>query len=168
MIDEMPRWSARQADFANLFNPAFVAWTLCNVCIGYDDQQGMPFPLAFIAGPLSLSPDVRQNRPRSIAKKVPKWFSDRPAFRAEFATMAHSLVPAVREGIAFGLLHEVIETDGASLRGVSAKLLPIADAANVDDNVNISNYLQHATFVGRWLAASGGVASIFEAAGVRP
>src|SRR5690348_1732894 len=112
-------WGERQRDYANLFNPASVGLILRAACDGYTAQMrgaaDMPFPLAFVAVPLSLSPYVRRMRPRNVTKRIAAWCLERPEFKAEFVPAAQSLAPFVKEGISFAVRCGVLTLEHARL-----------------------------------------------------
>jgi hypothetical protein len=128
----------------------------------------MPFALCFVATALVLHPSVQRNRPRTIRTRVEDWLQDNLALKAEIAAATAALTPIVREALVTMIRSGLITIEKAQLHSTGGALLDHAAKQAKDDSLGIEPHLIHAKFVGRWLAASGGVATIFGAVGVRP
>lgn len=159
-------WADRQQDFANLFNPAFVAIVLQAACAGYSERAigGMPYPVAFIVVPLVLNPAVQSRLPGNANARLGKWLRDNPDLKSETVGAAKFLVPLVREAIEVGADTELLSLSGPNITA-SERHNAWSSASKVD---GITPHIRAANFVGRWLACSGREADLFLQFGVRP
>lgn len=156
----MTEWSERSPVRAAYLNPAFIAALLAATCRGYDyaRSNSMPWPLAHVAAPLVLHRPTRERLPRTTATHLSSWIARNPILWIGFPARAKAVVPAVREGLRFGFRYRVLTLNRESLEaGITVRL--IGDAGVV---------VRRADFVGRWLAQTGDVATIFGLLGVEP
>jgi len=173
MRSTLPSWDQRSADYANLFNPAFLTVVLSAACGGFEEEQkdisddgelGMPFALLFLAVPMALSLEFHEARPNRLSGSLTNWAKKHPAITANMSMATYSLVPAVREAIAYGLRAEqLVAGDKGRFRRGSGHGNP-----ELDVRTALVGHENNATFVGRWLGKSGGTAAILEAFGLRP
>ncbi len=156
----MTAWEDRSPVRAAYLNPAFVAMIIAGASRGYADarRQLMAWPLAFVVVPLVLHRPTREQLPRTQATHLPRWIADNPVLRAGFPARATALVPAVREGLRFGLRHQVLTIESDAVGG---SLVP-----NLDGEAN--TIVNKASFAGRWLARTGDAATVFGLLGVEP
>lgn len=173
MRSPLPSWDERSADYANLFNPAFLAIVLSAACGGFESEQmdvsdeshlGMPFALLFLAVPMSLSHEFQEARPSRLASSLTNWAKKHPAITANMSLAIYSLVPAVREAIIYGLRAEqLVAGDKGRFR-----LGPGHGDLGLDVRTSLAGHADNAAFAGRWLAKSSSTAAILEAFGLRP
>lgn len=156
----MTAWRDRQQVPAAYLNPALVATVLAAAADGYrtERQRPMTWPLAFLVAPLVLHRTTRQSLPRTTATHLTAWVSRNPALHAGFAARARALTPTVREGLRFGLRHEVLTIEAGGLNGSSG---------NARDP-ELRQLLRSSQLVGRWLAKADQPATAFAILGVEP
>lgn len=143
-----------------MYNPAFVALILARTASGYAQHadDGLPFPLAFLAAPIVLHGPTREELPAQARSKMALWLEERPALRAGLGRRAASLVPAVRAGLRHGLRSDVLALEDGKLTApirLKVKSRQITLSSEVDD------ILKRAHYVGGWFALAGSVASIY-------
>jgi len=160
-------WGKRPNEVANLFNPAFCALLLTDSIAGFQEyvELGMPYPLSFLILPLTLHKSTRNLLPKSLRTKLHVWLQSRPEVRIGFAKRARELVPYTKEGLAFGLQANSIEITQ------EGKLVACKDLRKVSLWTDIAESAicrEKSRFLGRWLAHSGDVSTIYVMWGIRP
>jgi hypothetical protein len=168
----MLKWRDLPPEVLHHLNPAFVSVLLARSASGYFAEAGraMPYPLVFVAAPVVLHRDTREQLPRDVRTRMSSWLLQRPEARVGFAERARNVAPFVREGLMFGLASRAlrIAPDGGieAAAGVSTKReLPKRAGAAAED---VNDCLRRATFAGRWLAGAGSASTIFALWGIRP
>lgn len=153
-------WHERSQVPAAYLNPAFIAAVLAAAARGYQSERGrlMVWPLAFVVGPLVLHRSTRQALPRNMATHLSVWVSRQPLLHAGFAARARELVPVVREGLRFGLRHDILTLEAGGLTG----------SRGSTRDVQLHALLNSARLVGRWLAKTDRPATVFALFGVEP
>jgi hypothetical protein len=156
----MTAWPDRSRVRAAYLNPALVAAVLAAAARGYESaaQRPMVWPMAFLVGPLVLHRPTRQALPRTTATHLSAWTSRNTLLRAGLPARAQALTPTVREGLRFGLRHGLLTVDGGALHGA----LPSTK------DKELSELLNSARLVGRWLAKTDQPATVFAILGVEP
>ena len=156
----MTRWQNRPPIAAAYLNPAMVAAVLAGSAAGYQSvrERSMAWPLAFIVCPLVLHRSTREALPNSAATHLAVWVSRHAVLHAGFAVRAQALVPAVREGLRFGLRHGVLSIRAGVLHGSVGKAR----------DPELRQLLRSAQLVGRWLAKIDQPATVFAILGVEP
>ena len=121
MIPHMPEWSTRSRVPAALLNPALLAAVLAAGAAGYarEAEAPLPWPLSFVLPPLVLHQATREALPSTLASHLGVWVGRQPQIRAGFPLRALSLVEPVRDGVRFGLRHNMLELDGDGVRGAT-------------------------------------------------
>jgi hypothetical protein len=161
-------WADRSAEQARLLNPAFLAALIWSCSEGYYSvsQQGVPYPLLFIAMPVVLHKSSRDSLPRSIRTSLAAWIGDNPSAHINFLERATSLVPIVKEGVIYGINAQALSMSfGQVLPGqtqVSRARFLRSSSNEVEDCMDKSR------FVGRWFASSGNYATTMALWGVMP
>jgi hypothetical protein len=156
-------WIDRQSDFANYFNPSFLAVLIHSVAKAYNGVNGgMSFALAFPAMAMALHPDIRRTLPRSTAARFSKWLRDNPELRTALLSSTQSLVPQVKEAVLTSLRSEWVSAEnGRLIAAPKGPPIPKADKTFDDDQ-------RVAAFVGKWFAKVGDDSEIYQQIGVRP
>lgn len=154
-------WSARSPVPSAMLNPCLIAFVLAAAAAGHrrEASAGMPWSLSFVVAPLVLHRGSRDALPTRISTHIPTWVSRESSIRAGFPLRAASLVEPVREGIRFGLRHDVLSLDRGQL-----------EAARVRATTSPSDFselIRKSTFVGRWMTKLDHPATAFALLGVR-
>jgi hypothetical protein len=165
----MKPWVKRPVEEANLLNPAFCCVTVTTFASGYAgvDPSGVPFPLAFLALPLSLHKATRDKLPPNTRTSLAAWLQDNVETRLGFASRVMALRPYTREAVMYGLLHGWLKlADGG-------RLIPLMSEPVVDRNIRkideeARDCVRRAKFIGRWLAAAGPPQTVMALWGIRP
>lgn len=159
-------WALRSIEERTLLNPAYVGRIIRAGAEGHEQEtpEGLPFPLAFLLAPIALHPATRAALPRSVSTAMPAWLEEHSFLRETFPLRARSIGGAVREGLAIALQSRLLELDHGRL---SAPALPRTRPRRIDTE-QTANALHRASFVGRWFANSGDVATIYALWGVKP
>lgn len=160
-------WEKRPTEVANLFNPAFCTLLLRDAIVAYqkEKKEGMPYALSFLILPLVLSKSTRQALPRSTATKQHAWLQNHPEIRVDFARKLRDLAPYVKESIMFGMHANIIGVDQlGNLIALKKKLRKSTWPKDAEPAV----CRKKARFLGRWMAQTGEVSTIFTMWGIRP
>lgn len=161
-------WSDRPIEQARLLNPAFLAALIWSCSEGYRsiNEQGIPYPLLFIAMPVVLHKSTRTSLPRGINTSLVAWIGDHPSVHIHFLERATSLVPLVKEGVIFGV-------NGQLLNMSSSLILPRQPYIPRrrflrDSSEEVRDCMEKAKFIGRWFASSGNYTTVMALWGVMP
>lgn len=160
-------WEKRPVEVANLFNPAFCSLLLREAIIDYQKEknQGMPYALAFLILPVILHKPTREALPRSIVTKLFVWLQNHPEVRVEFAEHTRKLLPYTKEALIFGMREWIIDVnDEGNLIPYERKL----GIALWEQGSEPYVCIQKAQLLGRLLALSGEVQTIFTIWGIQP
>lgn len=120
----------------------------------------MVWPLSFVVAPLVLHRPTRNALPSSTRTHLPKWVTDHPVLVAGLPARSKSLVPAVREGLRFGLRHSLLTLDNGRLHAVQTREQRVQG--------ELRELLRRAALVGRWTAKSESPSTVFALLGMRP
>ncbi|WP_217178960.1 three component ABC system middle component [Streptomyces sp. AC495_CC817] len=159
----MPSWSQRPQASAAFLNPALVAAVAATAARAYEREASgrlMPWPMAFVVAPLVLHRPTRQALPTSTRTHLTKWVADHPALVAGLAARSTSLAPSVREGLRFGLRHQMLTIEQGYLRG------RIPSTSRIEGE--LAQLIKAASLIGRWTAKSDNPSTVFALLGVRP
>lgn len=161
-------WHKRSAEEAALFNPAFVATVLHHAAKEFQQEsgRGLPFALAFIAAPVVLVSMIRDLLPSRKDSSLAAWLQAHPQIRLKFGDVASAMVPAVREGILYGVAKQALQIDGSDIK--ARPFQKGAGAVLASTTNEVGDILGKARFVGRWYANAGTVETIMVLWGVRP
>lgn len=161
-------WSDRPIEQARLLNPAFLAALIWSCTRGYCNinEQGIPYPLLFVAMPIVLHKSTRTSLPRAISTSLAAWIGNNPSVHIYFLERATSLVPLIKEGVIFGV-------NGQLLNISSPRILPgqtqISRAHFLRESSDeVRDCMEKAKFVGRWFASSGDYTTVMALWGVMP
>jgi Family of unknown function (DUF6521) len=153
-------WPERSRVHAAYLNPALVAAVIAASADGYASAGNRPmiWPLAFVAAPLVLHRPTRDALPASTTTHLVSWVSKNAVLRAGFPARAQSLAPTVREGIRFGIRHNMLSISGDAIQGTLGR----------SSDRELTALLKRAHLVGRWLAKTDQPATVFAIFGVEP
>jgi hypothetical protein len=156
----------RPAERDALYNPAFIALVVAQAAAEHKVRtgSGLPFSLAFLVAPIVLHGPTRLALPTQARSKMALWLEQHPIQRAGLGRRAASLVPAVREGIRYGLRSGALALDDATLTAPKPKVKSndIMLSGEVDD------ILKRAGYVGGWFALAGSPTGIYALWRVKP
>ncbi|MFB7147953.1 MULTISPECIES: three component ABC system middle component [Streptomyces] len=158
----MPSWARRPQASAAFLNPALVAAVAATAARGYEEAASgrlMPWPMAFVVAPLVLHRPTRRVLPSSTRTHLTNWVADHPALVAGLGARTTSLAPAVREGLRFGLRHQMLAIEQGCLKGT----LPASRTGG-----ELADLIKAASLIGRWTAKSENPSTVFALLGVRP
>ncbi|MFD9451854.1 three component ABC system middle component [Streptomyces sp. NPDC059985] len=111
-------------------------------------------------GPAGSSPaHTRRALPTSTRTHLTNWVAEHPALVAGLAPRGASLAPAVREGLRFGLRHQMLAIEQGCLKGTLARSRAGGELADL---------IKAASLIGRWTAKSENPSTVFALLGVRP
>ncbi len=168
----MSIWSERQAEVANLLNPAFCGFLLREAVSSYVSEagEGMPLSLCFLVLPFVLHSPTREALPSSIRTTLLAWLQANPEVRLEFAFRVRSITPFTREALRFLIIRELISTDGGILRVGTGNL---NNARGLQTRITsateeIADCVVRARFLGRWLALAPDEVTVYNFLGVQP
>lgn len=156
----MTRWSGRPQVSAAYLNPALVSVILAAAAKAYrsEKNKAMVWPLAFVVAPMVLHRSTRLALPRSSSTHLATWLSRNAVLHAGFASRTKEAIPIVREGLRFGLRHNVLTLEAGALNG------SIGDSHNPE----LRPLLTSARLVGRWLAKIDQPSTVFAILGLEP
>lgn len=161
-------WSDRPVEQARLLNPAFLAALIWSCAEGYCsiNQQGMPYPLSFVAMPVILHKSTREGLPRSVRTSLAAWLGENPQVHVRFTERASTLVPLVKEGMLFGTNGQLL---GISSSRIIAAARPRLTSGFLREATNeVNDCMAKAKFVGKWFASSGDYTTVMALLGVTP
>jgi Family of unknown function (DUF6521) len=161
-------WSDRPIEQARLLNPAFLAALIWSSAEGYGsiDDQGIPYPLLFIAMPVVLHKSTRESLPRAISTSLAAWIGENPQVQVRFGERACSLVPLVKEGILFGANGQLLTLPSARIIAAKRPRSMASFLREASDEVN--DCIAKSKFVGRWFASSGDYTTVMALWGIAP
>jgi len=161
-------WAERPPEQARLLNPAFIGATVWSCARGYASahNQGLPYPLAYVAVPIVLHKTTREALPRSTRTSIASWLSDNTRAQVGFADRARALVPLVKEAILFA-------SNGAMLSLTDARLVAADRPRSMarferEASDEVKSCIKKAEFVGKWFVGSGDYATVMALWGIAP
>jgi hypothetical protein len=162
-------WEKGPIEIANLFNPAFLSLLLQEGSLAYqaETQNGFPFELAPLLVTLSLHKETRDLIPKTISTKMHTWLMDHPELKINCAKRIINMNPYTLESVSFGLKTGMISIDENGRicsSGGSSNFSKLNWSAELEP----AKCLQRAAFLGRWLAKTGDVTTIYIMWGIRP
>jgi len=161
-------WSDRPFEQARLLNPAFLAALIWSCAEGYCsiDQQGMPYPLSFIAIPVILHKSTREGLPRAVRTSLTAWLGENAQVHVRFTERATSLIPLVKEGVLFGVNGQLLNL--SSSRIVAGSRPRSMTRFLRESSEEVQDCMAKAKFVGKWFASSGNYTTVMALWGVMP
>lgn len=162
-------WSDRPVEQARLFNPAFLAALIWSCTKEYFSivQQGMPYPLLFVAMPVILHKSTRDGLPRSVRTSLASWLAENPQVQVRFAERASPLVPLVKEGLLFGANGKLLEVSSSRIIAVAQPHYSMRGFLR-EATAEVNDCMTKSKFVGKWFASSGDYTTVMALWGVTP
>jgi hypothetical protein len=155
----MRPWEKRSLEEANLLNPAFLTIISYQCIKGYTETVKAKAPYVL----------PRESLPRGVNTTFSTWVTQIQGSQAKirYAERTRSIVPCVKEAVAFGLAHQLFALDGNSSLTISQNLrVPSRSNNNVTDEV--ADCFKKAYFCGRWIARAGKIETVMALLGVKP
>jgi hypothetical protein len=161
-------WSDRPIEQARLLNPAFLATLIWSCVEGYCsiDQEGIPYPLLFVAMPVILHKATREGLPKTVRTSLAAWLGENAQVNFPFAERATTLVPLVKEGVLFGVNGQLLSL--SSSRIVAAPRPRSMARFLRESSDEVRDCMVKAKFVGKWFASSGDYTTVMALWGVTP
>lgn len=159
----MNAWTASiSREEFNLFNPAFVAFTLSEAARGHVEHAARPgpMPLLFSAATIAMFAHLRAGLPSTTRTHVSTWVVDHPDFRPEFQRLAASCALPIRHGLAFALEHSLLRAEASLLTPEGRR--PSRPASLTSETKEV---LAASRFLGRWFAKAGSPATVLSLLG---
>lgn len=153
-------WDERNTIVANLFNPAFCGEIIRTVAYSYNKHADIEFPFAFsfIVLPILLHKDTREKMPRSVRTYLFAWVEENDELFFDFPKRTKSLVKHTKEALSFLLTYAKIEfTEIGSIITSNDKPLRI----KTNDHEEYNEIIKKAEMLGKWLAITNDVKSIY-------
>jgi anti-sigma factor RsiW len=165
MSDVTAQVRPRPAERDALLNPAFVALLLAYAARGHHKRTQGPLPLSlcFLVAPMVLHAPTRGALPRRVTARFGGWLGANPLLRADMASHARAVAPAVRSGLREGLRAGVLTLSGDLVEGRPPRRPP-----GLTLSVEVEDILKRAEFVGGWLGLAGPPAAIYAMWCVKP
>jgi hypothetical protein len=163
----MTPWEDRPFEVANLLNPAFCGLLLADAACAYAQRrnEGLPYPLSFLVLPLSLHRETRGLLPATIRTKMHVWLQVNAQVRIGFASRCRHLVPYTKEAIVFGTVNGLLRVSSSGCLETSPGR---RSSTRTSERCDVMECQRSAAFVGRWLASSTDVASVYMMWGIMP
>lgn len=161
-------WSNRPIEQARLLNPAFLGALMWSCAEGYYsiNQQGIPYPLLFVAMPVVLHKPTRASLPKSIRTSLAAWLGENTQVHVHFIERATSLVPVVKEGLLFSVNGQLLSLTSSQIMAAPRPRSMARFLRESSDEVR--DCMEKAKFVGRWFASSGDYTTVMALWGVMP
>jgi len=161
-------WEKRPLEIANLLNPAFCSLVIRDTAKEYykEKAEGIPYPLIFLVLPIILHRSTREMLPKTKSTKMHVWLEENQNLRIGFAKRISRLIPYTREALVFGLQKGKIRIDENAGVHPDGNLSRPTGLSQRPGDVNICR--EKAQFIGRWLANSGSISTIFTMWGIKP
>ncbi|MFJ1709578.1 three component ABC system middle component [Kitasatospora sp. NPDC088346] len=159
----MPSWGDRPQAGAVFLNPALLAAVQASAARAYERESGgrlIVWPLSFIIAPLVLHRPTRQALPSSVRTHLSSWVSEHPVLVAGLPARTSSLLPAIREGMRFGIRHRMLAVEHGAVRGL------LGGAGRSDGE--LAELLRAAALAGRWMTRTDNPSTVFALLGMRP
>ncbi|WP_337043675.1 three component ABC system middle component [Emticicia sp. 17c] len=153
-------WEERNPIVANLFNPAFCGEVLRVAISNYNKNSSTNFPFAFsfIILPILLHEETRNKMPKTTKTYLFVWVEENDNLFFDFAIRARSMVKYTKEAISFLLMYEKINiNEDGEIIANDKRNTPIVS----EDYAEYNNILKKAEMLGKWLAVTKNVKSIY-------
>jgi hypothetical protein len=164
----LPEWNLRPITVAHLLNPAFCGEVIRRCAFHFkktdDNNNCLPFQLAFVILPLILHKDIREALPIKSSKNFITWIEENQSVKMKLPSLIKSIVPFTKEAIQFLMMYEVVR-----INEIGAIEVIINSPKNIiSESEEIMECYKKAELLGKWLAKSGNSQSIFINLGIKP
>lgn len=153
-------WDERNTIVANLFNPAFCGEIIRIVANSYNKHTNNKFPFAFsfIVLPILLHKQTRERMPRTIRTYFFAWVEENDSLFFDFSKRTKSMVKYTKEALSFLLVYKRIElNEQGEIDTQEDRVRQI----NNDDYQEYNEIIKKAEMLGKWLATTSEVKSIY-------
>mgnify|MGYP001260850955 CR=1 FL=1 len=160
-------WDDRNPIVANLFNPAFCGQIIRIVVQSYNQNSNkkFPFALVFIILPILLHKETRERMPKSIRTYFLVWIEENGYLFINFSSRAKSMVKYTKEALIFTLMYKEIEiNEFGEIITENKKTKKI----NNEDYQEYNEIYKKAEMLGKWLAQTSDVKSIYSFLRITP
>jgi hypothetical protein len=160
-------WKERPIEARTLFNPMFCALVLEGAVASFNKEasRGIPLSLMFLVLPLVLHSKTRSSLPKMKTSNLGLWCKEHENELLMLAKRVSSLNKTTLQALSLLKLNEHVSIVDKRVESQS-KLKGVNPYLNLSDE--IKDIHAKSQFVGRWLANSGDVTTIFTYLGVRP
>lgn len=153
-------WSERNTIVANLFNPAFCGEIIRIVANNYNKNTSIKFPFAFtfLVLPILLHKETRERMPRTTRSYFFVWVEENDYLFFDFSKRTKSMVKYTKEALIFSLAYKRI---AISEQG---EIITSTDKAKQFEGEDFEEYneiVKRAEMLGKWLATTSDVKSIY-------
>lgn len=158
----MASYAQRPQAAAAFLNPALLAVVQAAAAKAYERERAelMVWPMAPLVSALVLHRPTRAALPRTVSTHLSSWVSQYPVLVAGLGPRTSSLLPSIREGLRFGLRHELLALERGRLRGLLGSTRGLEG--------ELADLVKSASLVGRWTARTDRPSTVFALLGVRP
>lgn len=159
----MANWQQRPQAAAAFLNPALLATIQAASAAAYERESGgtlMVWPLVTLTPSLVLHGPTRRALPSAVSTHLSSWVARNPVLVAGLPQRVDSLAPVVREGLRFGLRHNLLELHEGRVRGT------LRGVSRLEGE--LGELVRKAQLVGRWTARTEQPSTVFALLGVRP
>lgn len=162
----MKTWDNRTREVAHLLNPAFCGRILYTTIDTHSKtaDKALPLPLIYLILPLILHRATRERI--SSRTRLLLWVQTNSQFLMDFPKRVRDLVPITNEAMELLLLSGKIELTSNGDLEIVKTAKSLSKTKFTDDEVRAC--LTKGEHVGKWLAKSGTVETIYIILGVRP
>ena len=161
----LPPWKERSQIVANLANPAFCGKIIHNCIKGYKDEgnPSFPFALSFFVLPLILHKQTRDCLPSSSRKTLHTWLDENNQLKINLAGRIKSYMPFTKETIMFLIASNAVTiNEKGEIEANSIK----STFTTEEDNDELLDCFKKAQLLGKILAKSGNISTIYSIIGV--
>lgn len=153
-------WIERNTIVANLFNPAFCGEIIRIVIYNYNQHSKNKFPFAFsfLILPILLHKKTRDEMPRTIKTYLFVWVAENDSLFFDFSTRTKSMVKYTREALMFLLAYKKIQLTN---EGEIITNIQIGKQIKKEDYAEYNEIIKKAEMLGKWLATTSDVKSIY-------
>lgn len=162
----IPAWKERPQIVAALANPAFCGKVLHNCFKAYSGQtkSAFPYALCFFILPIILHKRTRVVIPSS-RKTLHAWFNENNELKINLPSRIRGYIPYTKESLMFLIANNAISISDSG--EIDVKRIRNSFNTEEDENELLECFKKSET-LGKILAKSGNVSTIYSIIGVRP
>lgn len=153
-------WEERNTIVANLFNPAFCGEVIRVVIDKYNKHTNKMFPFAFsfIILPILLHKKTREKMPKTVRTYIFVWVEENDNLFFDFSTRVKSMVKYTKEALSFLLAYKKIAiTNQGEINAINER----GKTIDKEDYEEYNEIMKKAEMLGKWLASTSDVKSIY-------